>query len=137
MQDIIQCDLRERHMEWGGKRRATPLSCWRTGSVSQAGVSTGLLYPQLRSKRVYLCPTDTIAMQSAWTATTLTNRDDSYAMNCIICHDTDTSKFLASSKTMLLMEANFAPTDFSGVVGPFGRLGINNTSISLRHNGRS
>jgi prepilin-type N-terminal cleavage/methylation domain-containing protein/prepilin-type processing-associated H-X9-DG protein len=108
----------------------------RSPPGSQADLSTGLLYPQLRSKRVYLCPTDTIAMQSARTATTLTNRDYSYAMNCIICHDTDTSKFLAPSKTMLLMEANLAPNDFSGVVGPFGRLGINNTSISLRHNRR-
>jgi prepilin-type N-terminal cleavage/methylation domain-containing protein/prepilin-type processing-associated H-X9-DG protein len=105
----------------------------RSPPGSMADLSTGLLYPQLRSKRVYLCPTDTIALQST---RTLTNRDYSYAMNCMICHDTDTSKFVAPSKTMLLMEANLAPNDFSGVVGPFARLGIDNTSISLRHNRR-
>jgi prepilin-type N-terminal cleavage/methylation domain-containing protein len=105
----------------------------RSPPNSMADLSTGLLYPQLRSKRVYLCPTDTIALQSAHN---VTNRDYSYAMNCYICHDTDTSKFLAPSKTMLLMEANLGPSDFSGVVGPFPRFGINNTSISLRHNRR-
>jgi prepilin-type N-terminal cleavage/methylation domain-containing protein len=100
---------------------------------SRADLSTGLLYPQIRSKRVYLCPTDTMALQSVPAPT---KRDYSYAMNCFICHDTDTAKFLAPTRTMLLMEANLAPTDFSGVVGPWARLGINNTSISLRHNRR-
>jgi prepilin-type N-terminal cleavage/methylation domain-containing protein len=105
----------------------------RSPPHSSADLSTGLLYPQLRSKGVYLCPTDAIALRAA---PGLIKRDYSYAMNCMICHDNDTAKFLAPSKTMLLMETTLGPTDFSGVVGPMGRFDINNTAISLRHNRR-
>jgi len=106
----------------------------RSPPGSMADLSTGLLYPQIRSKRVYLCPTDTMALQSV---SAPTKRDYSYAMNCMICHDNDTAKFLAPSKTLLLTEANLGPADFSGVIGPNSLRGINNTSISLRHNRRA
>lgn len=105
----------------------------RSPPGSTASLSTGLLYPHIRGKGVYLCPTDSRALQSV---PPQNRRDYSYAMNCIICHDTDTAKFVAPGKTLLIMEANLAPNDFSGVVGPVARLGINNTSISLRHNRR-
>jgi len=105
----------------------------RSPPFAGGGLSTGLLYPHLRSKGVYLCPTDAIALQSVRTTP---KRDYSYAMNCMICHDTDIARFIAPNKTLLLMEVNPAPTDFSGVVGPNARFGISNTTISLRHNRR-
>lgn len=108
---------------------------WLRTPPGSTNLSTGLLYPHVRGRGVYLCPTDTMALQSA-SIPAQNRRDYSYAMNCIICHDTDTAKFVAPSKTLLIMEAHLAPNDLSGVVGPFPRFGINNTSIALRHSRR-
>ena len=98
--------------------------------VSPRDLTTGELYPYLKSQPVYLCPTDKIAMQARPGST---NRTFSYAMNCILCHDNDTSKFVAPSRTMLFMEPNLGPGDTSGVVGPVVWMGTTN-AISSRHN---
>src|SRR5690348_4724779 len=58
-------------------------------------LSTGKLYPYLTSKQVYLCPTDKVAIAAK---SANTNRTFSYAMNCLLCHDDDMSKFLAPSQ---------------------------------------
>lgn len=98
--------------------------------VTARDLTSGELYPYLKSQPVYLCPTDKIAMQAK---PGNTNRMFSYAMNCILCHDNDTSKFVAPSRTMLFMEPNLGPNDTSGVVGPVPWMGTTN-AISSRHN---
>ena len=94
-------------------------------------LTTGELYPYLKSKPVYLCPTDSLALGSKPNTAT---RIYSYAMNCILCHDNDTSKFATPDHTLLFMEPNLATNDFSGLVGPVAFNGSTN-AISSRHNG--
>lgn len=101
-------------------------------------LSSGKLYPYLRSPEVYLCPTDKMAMAAKPANTNATmiygmNRSFSYAMNCLVCHDDDTARFVAPSQTMLFMEPNLGPYDTSGVVGPVIWMG-NTNAISARHN---
>jgi general secretion pathway protein G len=93
-------------------------------------LTTGKLYPYLKSKPVYSCPTDKIATEARLGNT---NRTFSYAMNCLFCHDNDTTKFITPSQTLLYMEANLGPNDLSGVVGPVVWMGTTN-AMSSRHN---
>ena len=103
-------------------------------------LTTGRLYPQLKSKQVYLCPTDRLNLarkvKTTATAPTFGNsfkkRDYSYAMNCAICHSTDMAAFREPARTMLYMEGELAPNDYSGLVGPQ----MATRSLSLRHRGR-
>jgi prepilin-type N-terminal cleavage/methylation domain-containing protein/prepilin-type processing-associated H-X9-DG protein len=94
-------------------------------------LTSGKLFPYLKSKPVYLCPTDKIALGPK---PGNASRSFSYAMNCILCHDNDTSKFVAPSRTLLFMEPNLGPADLSGLVGPVRWLGTTN-ALSSRHNG--
>ncbi len=105
--------------------------------VSSSDVSTGKLYPYMKSKPVYLCPTDKLALSSRSSRSVLpgsATRQYSYAMNCVLCHDTDSSKYVAPTKTLLFMEANLALNDLSGMVGPVAVMGSTN-AMSTRHNG--
>jgi len=102
-------------------------------------LTTGQLYPYLKNKVVYLCPTDKIAlgsgkrMPNAPTAPIFgrsqAKRDYSYAMNCGLCHVSDTSRFLAPARTLLFMEAELASNDYSGQVGP----SVGSRSLAARH----
>lgn len=93
-------------------------------------LTSGKLYPYLKSQPVYSCPTDRIAAQAR---SGDTNRTFSYAMNCLLCHDSDTSKFVTPSQTLLFMEPNLGPNDLSGLVGPVVWMGTTN-AMSSRHN---
>jgi len=106
-------------------------------------VSTGKLFPYLESKPTYLCPTDRIELgskgrpgQQGRTTSGFGNRnfkrDYSYGMNCGICHTTKISAFVEPSKTLLYMEGNLGPNDYSGQVGP----AMASTSLAFRHNAR-
>ena len=104
-------------------------------------LSTGRLFAYLKSKDVYLCPTDKIEMTSkrrrpqpasGGFGSIDRKRDFSYPINCGICHATDLAKFLEPTKTMIFMESNLATNDYSGTVGP----GFNVRSIALRHSNR-
>ena len=106
-------------------------------------LSTGMLFPYLNSKPIYLCPTDKVELGSrgnsrrpGQTTSGFGNRnhrrDYSYGMNCGICHTTKISAFLEPSKTMLYMEGNFGPNDYSGQVGP----ALASSSLGFRHIGR-
>jgi prepilin-type N-terminal cleavage/methylation domain-containing protein len=105
-------------------------------------LTTGQLYPYLKSKTLYLCPTDKIALDqnrqmpapptSPIFGGTSAPRDYSYAMNCGLCHVSDTAKFIAPVRTLLFMEADLARTDYSGQVGP----SFASQSISTRHRNR-
>jgi prepilin-type N-terminal cleavage/methylation domain-containing protein len=96
-------------------------------------LTSGRLYPYLKSKGTYLCPTDKLELSSkskpVWQKGPLQGgrgwggakpRQYSYAMSCMLCHVTDLALFMEPTKTMLYMEGNLARTDDSGVVGPDG-----------------
>lgn len=102
-------------------------------------LTTGTLYPYLKGKAVYLCPTDKAALAAncgplapppAPAIGCL--RDYSYAMNCIICHDADSAKFKTPAQTLLFMEADLQKQDYSGMVGPVSFWG-NTNAMSPRH----
>ena len=109
--------------------------------TKQADLTSGTLYPYLKSKPVYLCPTDSAEISSrrrlpvpppAGFGTTIGKRDYSYAMSCGICHATDLSKFVKPVKTMVYMEALLATNDYSGQVGPRFQM----RSLAFRHGNR-
>lgn len=111
------------------------LNWLRDPDVPLPDLRTGELYPYLKSPLVYMCPTDRIALGSP-TPPNVHLRDCSYSMNCVICHENDTAKFIASSKTMLFTEPVLDRFSNPGTVGPTTFMGTPFMGISLRHNGR-
>lgn len=111
-------------------------------STRSGDLTSGQLYPYLKTPSVYMCPTDKIVLgtgaqlPSAPNAPIfggeLHNRDYSYAMNCCLCHESDSSKFVQPARTLLFMEPDLARNDYSGQVGP----AIATRSLSARHNRR-
>ncbi len=109
-------------------------------------LTSGRLYPYVKSKPVYLCPTDKLQLGSKQrpTSPTMTPsppggfaklnhlRDYSYAMNCEICHATDVAAFLEPPKTLLFMEGSLATNDYTGMVGP----AFVSQGLAFRHNNR-
>lgn len=119
------------------------LPSFRNWLYSRIGkLETGSLYKYAPNKGIYLCPTEKSTMSDSRKNDRSTGqnfgsmfgkvhqRDYSYAMNCGICHNTKVSKFLQPASTMLYMEAQLSPNDYSGQVGP---LPSRNTR-STRHN---
>ena len=98
-------------------------------------ITSGKLYPYLKTKAIYMCPTDKKNLYSKSDPMTRSlnprspRRDYSYAMNCNICHANALSGFREPDKTVVYLEADLAPTDYSGQMGqlPGGK------AISLRH----
>jgi prepilin-type N-terminal cleavage/methylation domain-containing protein len=112
--------------------------------VRVGDLATGKLYPYLKSRATYQCPTDQAELRSGKKqvippgnggpggGNRSAKRDDSYAMNCGLCHGEDMGKFIAPSQTMLYMEALMGPQDDSGQAGPtFGA-----RTLATRHNKR-
>jgi prepilin-type N-terminal cleavage/methylation domain-containing protein/prepilin-type processing-associated H-X9-DG protein len=120
---------------------------YRTNATT-ADVSTGTLYPYVKSKSVYLCPTDKAQLDAAAKPPVPpflpVTRAHSYAFNCEMCHAQDIVKCLAPSRTLLFLEpADLATTQLyeSGMVSPpdimgippgFGAPGV----LATRHNQR-
>jgi type II secretory pathway pseudopilin PulG len=106
-------------------------------------LTTGKLYPYLQSKPVYLCPTDQRQLASRRPPTPRAAprpafgdsgrpRDYSFAMNCAICHANDLSQFLEPARTVIYMEGELGPNDYTGLVGP--NLAVQ--SLAFRHRQR-
>src|SRR5262249_29519879 len=105
-------------------------------------LTSGRLFPYLKNKPVYMCPTDQLNLAGYTGPRTgppspifgngNSPRDYSYAMNCGLCHESDPAKFLAPTRTMVYMEAALARNDYSGQVGP----AIATHALSTRHNNR-
>ena len=104
-------------------------------------LTTGRLYPYLKSKQVYQCPTDSRELSSKVRSPQqqANVRAYSFAMNCNICHTTALAKFVEPPKTLLYMEAVLQPNDFSGMAGS-GNMGGPGGSVShllaTRHRNR-
>jgi prepilin-type N-terminal cleavage/methylation domain-containing protein len=116
---------------------------WLYARTTGTDVSSGLLYSYLKSRSVYLCPTDKAQIDAAPKVPAAT-RANSYAFNCMNCHAHDPTKCVAPSKTILFIEATNLPTGGgyrAGLVSPpnssivpisFGIPGI----LATRHNQR-
>lgn len=104
-------------------------------------LKTGTLYPYLESEAVYACPTDQIELASKRKTSRIGratggrnrthDRNYSFGMNCGICHSTKVSGFFEPVSTMLFMEGNLGPRDYSGQVGPTE---FATRSLAFRHN---
>jgi hypothetical protein len=114
---------------------------WLYAPNKVGDLRTGALYPYLKSKPVYLCPTDMNDLASKKKIIVppgngfggaTAKRDYSYAMNCGLCHVDDVARFKSPAETMIYMEALMANNDYTGQAGPtFG-----DHTLSTRHNGR-
>ncbi|HTG43688.1 MAG TPA: type II secretion system protein [Verrucomicrobiae bacterium] len=110
---------------------------WLHGTPASTDPKTGRLFPYLKTKGVYMCPTDKFELASRRSATgTPLNinfkqpkREYSYAMNCSICHATALSGFKEPAATVVFLEAVLGPTDFSGQIGP----STGNNVLAFRH----
>ena len=110
--------------------------------VTNGNLTTGKLFPFIGAKLSYLCPTDqaelaahkriVVPSTGGGPQGRIARRDYSYAMNCGLCHEEETSTFIAPAQTMLFMEALMATNDYSGQAGPtFG-----SHTLTTRHNRR-
>jgi prepilin-type N-terminal cleavage/methylation domain-containing protein len=108
-------------------------------------LTTGRLFPYVKNKETYLCPTDKMELAARrrpkWATSNVTagrgspgnfKRDYSYALSCGMCHSVDTSMFKSADKTLLFMEPYLATNDYSGEVGPL----FDTHSLALRHGRR-
>jgi prepilin-type N-terminal cleavage/methylation domain-containing protein/prepilin-type processing-associated H-X9-DG protein len=110
--------------------------------TTRGDLTSGRLFPYLKSTQVYLCPTDKLRIATGQpmppgpTAPIFGNssspRDYSYAMNCGLCHESDPAKFFSAVHTLVFMEADLAKNDYSGQVGPT----FATRALSTRHNNR-
>jgi prepilin-type N-terminal cleavage/methylation domain-containing protein/prepilin-type processing-associated H-X9-DG protein len=106
-------------------------------SRDAGNLMSGTLYPYIKAKGPYLCPTDKLELSSRKRIPAPSSgfgfvnkpRDYSYGMSCGICHVTELATFKEPVKTMVFMEAFLATNDYSGQVGPMGEI----RTISLRH----
>ena len=97
-------------------------------------VSTGKLYPYVNSKAVYLCPTDKRDLEKQPPSVKV--RDYSYPTNCRTCHPAEVANYLKPAKTLLIMEANMTPINFTGLVSPTSWFGVSTRQLAFRHNKR-
>lgn len=115
---------------------------WLYSKNKVGDLASGQLYPYLKSQPVYLCPIDKVALDSNARMPAMPSgvppmnsayvRNYSYAMNCCLCHEGDTSKYISPARTLLFMEADLARRDYSGQVGPM----LGTKSLAARHNNR-
>jgi prepilin-type N-terminal cleavage/methylation domain-containing protein len=69
-------------------------------------LTAGLLYPYVKNKGVYLCPTDKAELDRIKPPfPTITVRQHSYQINCMICHAHDVTACKSPSQTLLFLEA--------------------------------
>ncbi len=114
-------------------------------------LTSGALYPYLKTKPVYLCPSDALQLnqklvtsaraaadQAAQNGTApprgsaALRRDFSYAGNCGLCHVSNLSAFIDPSRTLLYLEANLPPNEYTGVISP----AVGASSLAARHRKR-
>src|SRR6185369_2922724 len=114
---------------------------WLHDGNKPTDLTTGRLYPYLKSKQVYQCPTDRWELSAKGRSPQQQDkvRTYSFAMNCNICHTTDLSKFVEPPKTLLYMEAVLQPNDLSGMAGSRdmgGPVGPTSHLLATRHRNR-
>ena len=70
-----------------------------------ADPASGKLYPYLRTRTVYLCPTDKAALEATQRPSFPAARQHSYLINCMMCHAHDITACLSPSQTIMFLEA--------------------------------
>ena len=132
----------------GDTGRLPSMMDWIYSATSTTGdVATGKLYPYLKSRDVYLCPTDRIKLGAPQKpGLPPSKRGHSYLMNCMMCHAHDSVRCLAPAKTILFIEAT--NSNVGGIIGPMdgmisppapgaGFPVLAPGNFATRHNGRA
>jgi prepilin-type N-terminal cleavage/methylation domain-containing protein len=101
--------------------------------VGNGDLTTGVLYPYLNSRAVYMCPTDNPAKSGIAVGIRNTDarpRDYSYGINCGSCHASHPNECHWPTQTVLFMEGALGSNDYTGMVGPVDAT----STLALRHN---
>ena len=109
-----------------------------------ADITRGRLYPYVKNKVVYLCPTDKAELERNKPATSpLLVRQNSYGINCMMCHAHDVTSVISPSQTLMFVEATNvgqSATSLAGLVPapppPPAVPSLLPTGIAYRHNQR-
>ena len=117
---------------------------WLYATGASNDLASGALYPYLRTKAVYLCPTDKAELdQSPPAGSGSPGRQHSYLMNCMICHAHDFSGCVAPPQTIMFLEGtNQTPRASPSLSGlapapyPPPTLPPPLSSLGFRHRGR-
>ena len=116
---------------------------YKGSNPTQPGdLASGQLYPYLKSRAVFLCPTDAAKARVNAAPPALSAVDHSYSMNCRMCHANDATKCLAPARTVQFMEATNLPPNMQGGATtppnePFGPFSSVGGKITLRHSARA
>ncbi len=98
--------------------------------VGPPDLTKGQLYPYLKSKAVYLCPTDHLKTDDdLFFATVFLNH--SYAMNCMMCHAHDVGNCYAPAQTVYFAESTNLPVSLFGSL-----ISSPNPPLQFRHRRR-
>jgi len=104
---------------------------WLKSTASTDDLTTGVLYPYLNSRQVYMCPSDDPS--KAGISTGIFNvprlRDYSYGINCGSCHAAQPASCHWPTLTVLFMEGPLGSNDYTGMVGPV----YATSSLATRH----
>ena len=110
-------------------RRFPAFPFWLYAANKIGDVSSGELYPYVKSPAVYLCPSDPTPAHLP----PAVYHNHSYSVNCAMCHAHDVSAALTPSQTVFFLESrtNSVPgyplqSDL-GIIGPMA-------GLSARHN---
>ena len=71
-------------------------------------MTAGKLYPYLKSKTIYLCPTDKADLDRRAQSPPnpfFPRREHSYQINCMMCHAHDVTSFFTPAQTLMFLEA--------------------------------
>jgi prepilin-type N-terminal cleavage/methylation domain-containing protein len=119
---------------------------WLYPRRGPADIAYGRLYPYLKNKGVYLCPTDKAELEkNKPSASPLLVRQHSYGINCMMCHAHDVTTVVSPSQTLMFVEATnvamnvvISPSPMAGLVSapPFPPASLVPTGIAFRHNRR-
>jgi len=111
---------------------------WLYSRKQPGDLSLGELYPYLKSRQVYLCPSE----KPRPVINPILTLDHSYAMNCNICHSHDVTRCLSSAKTIFFTEGMYLIRDIGGgmigtIVSPGAPTNSFADPLGFRHNSRA
>lgn len=111
---------------------------WLNSELTPGKLTTGTLFPYIKSPQVYLCPSDNPARDGATGGGVLITggdaqpRDYSYALNCGCCHANKRESCTWQTETVFFMEPKLGSNDYTGACGPV----YATTNLAFTHNNR-
>jgi prepilin-type N-terminal cleavage/methylation domain-containing protein/prepilin-type processing-associated H-X9-DG protein len=88
-------------------------------NTPQSDISSGQLFPYLKSRAVYICPSKQAQMNAVHGDTGTLRTNHTYSMNCMMCHSHDLPACVSPARTVLFVETtNFVQALAGGLAGP-------------------